>query len=90
MFNLEKDPYEQYDVAQEHPDICKEAVYILNQWHDDMMKSMPYDIDPLWTVIKEGGPFHAKGHLKRYCNYLEKTGRDYAIPELKRRHPKEF
>lgn len=90
LFNIQKDPYEQYNVASEYRDKCKEAVYYLNQWHDDMMKSMPYDVDPLWTVIKEGGPYHANGNLSRYCEYLEKTGREYAIPELKKRHPNEF
>ncbi|MTI58970.1 MAG: sulfatase [Firmicutes bacterium] len=92
LFNIEEDPYEQNNLANERTDVCKEAVYLLNQWHDDMMKTMgkPYDADPLWTVIKEGGPFHAKGHLKEYCEWLEKTDRGDKIPELKRRHPDEF
>ncbi len=90
LFNVEEDPHEQINLAAEHPDICREAVYRLNQWHDDMMKTMDYDVDPLWTVIKEGGPHHARGHLAAYCEYLEETGRGYAIPELKRRHPREF
>jgi choline-sulfatase len=90
LFNLAKDPYEQFNIAHENPSVCWEAVYYLNQWHDDMMKSMDYATDPLRTVIMEGGPFHAKGHLKRYCAWLEKTGRGDAVPELKRRHPREF
>jgi hypothetical protein len=55
-----------------------------------MMMTMPYDTDPLWTVMREGGPYHARGHLKKYCEYLEKTGRSWAIPELRKRHPQEF
>lgn len=90
LFNIEEDPHEQFDVAQQNRSVCWQAVYYLNEWHDSMMKTMPYAVDPLWTVINEGGPFHAKGHLKRYCEWLEKTGRGYAIPELKRRHPCEF
>ena len=90
LFNLKEDPFEQDNVSEKNPTVCKEAVYRLNQWHDDMMKSMPGDIDPMWTVIKEGGPYHAKGHLKAYCGFLEKTGRNYAIPELMKRHPREF
>jgi len=90
LFNVEEDPHEQYNVADKHPDVCREAVYALNQWHDDMMKSMPYAVDPLWTVIREGGPFHARGFLKRYCQRLEATGRGHAVEELKRRHPQEF
>lgn len=90
LFNIVDDPYEQHDLALENPDICKEAVYRLNQWHDEMMKTMDYDVDPLWTVIKEGGPLHAKGHLKNYCERLEKTNRGWAVGELRKRHPKEF
>ena len=90
LFDLSKDKYEQNNITDENTQICKEAVYRLNQWHDDMMKSMDYDVDPLWTVIKEGGPFHAKGTLARYCKRLIDTGRGYAVPELKKRHPKEF
>lgn len=90
LFNIEEDPHEQFDVAQQNRSVCWQAVYYLNEWHDSMMKTMPYAVDPLWTVINEGGPFHAKGHLKRYCEWLEKTGRGHAIPELKRRHPREF
>jgi hypothetical protein len=43
--------------------------------------------DPLWTVMQEGGPLHARGHLKSYCDRLKATKRAWAIPELLRRHP---
>jgi choline-sulfatase len=65
-------------------------VYYLNQWHDDRMKSMPFDTDPLWAVMKEGGPFHAKGYLKDYSVRLEQSERGHAIEELRQRHPSEF
>jgi choline-sulfatase len=72
--------------------VCREAVYRLNDWHDRMMLTMldGCDVDPLWTVMQEGGPLHARGHLRQYCDYLEKTGRGWAVPELRRRHPREF
>ncbi|MFD1900486.1 sulfatase [Enterococcus termitis] len=91
LFDLENDPHECNNLAQEHPEIVREAVYRLNNWHDDMMKSMDYDVDPLWTVMLEGGPHHAKGHLPKYIQRLEETGRGgAAVEELKRRHPREF
>jgi arylsulfatase A-like enzyme len=90
LYNLKEDPFEQHDVAEENLQIRKDAVYYLNEWHDQMMKTMPYDVDPLWTVMKEGGPFHAKGNLPRYVKHLESTGRSHAVPELRRRHPQEF
>jgi len=91
LYDLENDPYEQHNLAKVHPDVCKEAVYRLNQWHDDMMKTMEFDVDPLWTVIKEGGPFHAQAKdLRKYVKRLEETGRGWAVPELQRRHPRAF
>ncbi|MCH6265023.1 sulfatase [Neobacillus citreus] len=60
LFNLKDDPYEQHNLAEERRDICKTAVYFLNEWHDEMMSTMDFDVDPLWTVMKEGGPLHAK------------------------------
>jgi len=60
------------------------------KWHDEMMKTMDSATDPLWTVIREGGPFHARGQLPRYGEFLKDTDRAYAIEELGRRHPGEF
>ena len=92
LFDVEADPHEQRDLAPARPDLCREAAWRLLAWHDAMMRTMPegYDTDPLWTVLKEGGPEHARGHLAAYCARLEATGRAWAIPELKRRHPREF
>jgi hypothetical protein len=89
LFDVATDPHEERDLAPERRDILLEAVYRLNAWHDRMMMTMPGALDPLWTVMKEGGPYHARGRLSEYCGFLEKTGRGKAIPELKRRHPEE-
>ena len=53
------------------------------------MSSEAYD-DPMWREIHEGGPFHCKGYLNEYCKRLEETGRGWAVPELKKRHPHEI
>jgi choline-sulfatase len=90
LFNLAEDPYEQNNVAADNKEICMEAVYYLNEWHDEMMHRSADDRDPLWTVMKEGGPFHVKGYLKEYLERLEETGRGHYAEELKRRHPREF
>ena len=67
-----------------------EAVYYLNEWHDEMMSRSADDRDPLWTVMKEGGPFHAKGYLKNYVARLEATGRSKQAEALRVKHPQEF
>ncbi|MBS3734983.1 MAG: sulfatase [Phycisphaerae bacterium] len=92
LFDVENDPHEQTDLAGERPDVCRAAACKLAGWHDAMMATQPdgYQTDPLRTVIAEGGPQHARGHLATYCERLKQTGRDRAIAELKRRHPREF
>lgn len=90
LFDLKDDPHEQFNLAKAHPEICRQAVAYLNEWHDEMMRTMDSPIDPLWTVMREGGPFHARGQLKKYCELLEGTPREWAIAELKKRHPREF
>ncbi|MBN2640176.1 MAG: sulfatase [Victivallales bacterium] len=92
LFNLKDDPYEQHNLAEERPDICREAAAKYLNWHDEMMITQPQGFfhDPMWEVIHEGGPFHARGKLSQYCERLEQTDRSWAIEELKKRHPKEF
>ncbi|NWQ40795.1 sulfatase-like hydrolase/transferase [Bacillus sp. EB106-08-02-XG196] len=66
LFNIKEDPHELHDLSSERPDLLREAVYLLNNWHDDMMLTSKSDVDPMRTVLKEGGPTHAKGQLKEY------------------------
>ncbi|MCK5805891.1 MAG: sulfatase, partial [Lentisphaeria bacterium] len=63
LFNVELDPHETSNLAAEHPEICAEACRMMMMWWEDNMMDMPDDRDPLWTVMREGGPFHSKGHL---------------------------
>jgi hypothetical protein len=95
LFDLLSDPHQQHDLATKRPDLCAQAAHIYLQWHESMMASMPdgATLDPMMTVLAEGGPFHAhKGMLtsSKYLEHLEKTDRAWAIPELKKRHPAEF
>lgn len=90
LFNISQDPHEQKNLAFDMPGLCREAAHLYLKWYDNMMMSSLYFVDPLWMVIKEGGPFHSRGRLKDYCKRLEKTQRAWAIPELKKRHTQEF
>lgn len=90
LFDLAKDPHEQANLAETEPEICNRALRLLSEWHDEQMITSAFDTDPLWTVMREGGPFHARGELKAYAQRLEETGRGHFVAELKRRHPGEF
>lgn len=39
-----------------------------------MLKS-PYAVDPMWTVMRENGPYHTWNELPGYIERLKKTGR---------------
>ena len=53
-------------------------------------------VDPLWTVIREGGPFHARlsspgqpgsvENLEAYLARLEETGRGEGAKGLREKH----
>lgn len=86
LFNLKEDPFEQNNIADEHQLICNKASRILLNWQDEMMLSSDSMIDPLWTVIREGGPFHTRGFLDRYLARLRETGRNAGADELEKRH----
>ncbi|MFL2109949.1 sulfatase family protein [Marinilactibacillus psychrotolerans] len=91
LFDLEEDPYEQHNLAETREDIVREAIGLLNEWHDEMMAKMTEPVDPLWTVMNEGGPYHAKGNLEMYINQrLLPTGRTEAVEKLKQAYPNEF
>ncbi len=90
LFDLHDDPHEQRNLADERRDLCDRALRILTDWHDDMMHSSTSDTDPLWTVMREHSLVYNRHQLPGYCDRLEATGRGWAIPELRRRHPHEW
>lgn len=90
LFDLENDYHEQHNLAKEHPELCDKACRYLVDWLHDMMMTSRTDSDPMWTVIREGGPYHAKGNLPQYCERLEKTGRAEGAQKLREIHPEEF
>ena len=90
LFDVKNDFHEQRNLAAERPDLCGQACRYLTEWHEKMALTGDSDIDPLWTVLREGGPYHAKGHLPEYCKRLEATGRAEGAARLRARHPEEF
>lgn len=90
LFNLEEDPHETRNLADERPDAVGYCVRLLDEWHAEMMASSPEDRDPMWTVIREGGPFHTRGHLAEYCRWLRESGRAHHAEALAARHKGEL
>ena len=100
LFDLAEDPHEQHNIAASHPDLCREGQWRLSRWHDAQMQKMALTasdvVDPLWTVIREGGPFHARlsspgqpgsvENLEAYLARLEETGRGEGAKGLREKH----
>lgn len=76
LFDLAADPHEQQDLAMSEPGLVGEALAKLEGWHAEMMRTARHAVDPLWSVLREGGPFHARGQLADYLVRLRATGRD--------------
>jgi arylsulfatase A-like enzyme len=95
LYDIVGDPHEQHDLAPLRADLCREGAWRLARWHDDQMLKMAVSgndvVDPLWTVIRERGPLHARhagpsSPLPAYIKRLEETGRRDGAEELRRRY----
>ena len=92
MFDLEDDPHETANLAAERPEILNEGAAKLADWHEKMMKSLPfgYKSDPMETVLREGGPLHANSKwtpIDAYKKRLRETGRGHLIAKIAEKHP---
>ena len=86
LFNVKDDPHEQYDVKAEHPELCAKGAKIILDWQEEQMKKSSSAIDPMWTVMREGGPYHTWGHLEEYVQRLRETGREAGAEEVLKRY----
>lgn len=55
-----------------------------------MMLTHQTDVDPMMTVLREGGAFHTRGYLPGYLNRLRATGRAQHAEHLAKLHPNEL
>lgn len=84
LFDVENDPHETQNLANQCPEVVSEGLRMLDEWHTEMMASADHAVDPLWTVMKEGGPYHTRGELKTYCRRLRQTGRSHHADKLEK------
>ena len=89
LFDLAKDPHEVTNLAEQKPETVNEGLALLERWTTDMMKSSDCAEDPLWRVMREGGPLHTRGQKAEYCAYLREQGRGHHAEDIERRHPDE-
>ena len=90
LFDIKSDPHERRNLAADRPDICAEGARRIIAWEEEMMTKSRYDRDPMWTVMREGGPEHCRGELKGYIKRLKDTPRAKHIPELEKRYSRDL
>jgi arylsulfatase A-like enzyme len=86
LFDVEDDPHEQSDLSAQRPDVVGRAAGLLGAWRDDALSRSDSAADPLWTVIREGGPWHTLGRLDDYLGVLRSTGRAAWADRVAARH----
>lgn len=89
LFDLGNDPHEQHDLARQRPDLVARAMSTLEDWTAQMMRTATHGQDPMWTVLREGGPLHTRGQLPRYLARLRATGRGGLADQLAAAYPQE-
>ena len=87
LFNLHEDPHEQHDLAEAKPDLVNQAMHYLTNWQEQVQVKGQREVDPLVTVLLEGGPYHSKGKLPAYLQRLRETNRGHLAEHLIARHP---
>jgi choline-sulfatase len=90
LFDLERDPHEQDNLAEAEPDLVRTAQGTLERWLSNALARNPQGRDPLQTVLSEGGPSHTRGRLAAYLERLRATGRGELAERLALAHPGEL
>lgn len=90
LFNLTSDPHEEHTLANSQPELVQKALAMLEDWYQHMLITSRHNVDPLMTVMREGGPFHTRGELPAYLERLRSTGRAHHAERLAARHPDEL
>lgn len=90
LFDLEADPHETNNIAEENPVLCAIGAKKIQDFEYEMMSNSESATDPMWVVMREGGPFHSRGFLKDYLVRLRETGRAEGADWLEKRYPHEI
>ncbi|QDU35348.1 Choline-sulfatase [Poriferisphaera corsica] len=86
LFNLTDDPHEQHNIAESKENIVNMGMRHLTDWESGMMRLSKSGVDPMWTVVQEGGPFHTRGELGGYIVRLRETERSGCAERLRLKH----
>ncbi len=86
LFDLLADPNEQNNLAGRRPDVVRQGLAYLENWYTEMMLSSKTDVDPMMSVLRQGGALHTRGELPAYLERLRRTGRGHHAAYLAQKH----
>jgi choline-sulfatase len=75
LFDLDSDVAERHDQASQHPEVVGEGLALLDRWVEERLESTPDGVDPMATVLDEGGGYYVRRRLGPYLERLRGTGR---------------
>lgn len=90
LFDLTSDPHEQNNIRDLRFDLVSRARKLLAEWQKGIADGRETNLDPLTTVMVEGGPFHCRGELADYLARLRQTERQTHADSLESRHLKKI
>jgi hypothetical protein len=88
LYDVTEDRHELEDLAATEPALVNEGLALLEGWTADEMRRSQRTVDPMWIVMREGGPFHARFTSPRFEAYkqrLRETGRAHHADALDQR-----
>jgi arylsulfatase A-like enzyme len=86
LFDIVRDPHEETDLASSELSTVEQARRLLSDWTSHQLGRALAPEDPLDTIVREGGPYHVRGHLGSYVQRLRATGRSPWADVLLARH----
>lgn len=86
LYDLKADPHQQVNLADRDGATMTRALALLESWHAEQMARSTSGVDPLTTVMAEGGPFHVRDQLPNYLKRLRATGRENWADRLEKRY----
>lgn len=75
LFDLTQDPHETNNLAAGRPDLVGHGLRLMDGWVGEHLAAIGHP-DPLFDVIAEGGPLHARDEdVEKLARVLDATGR---------------
>ena len=86
LFNIAEDPHELNNLIEQEPERAERMKMELEEWIREQLDDAGMDFDPMEEVVKEGGPYHTRGWLRKYIDAYTDMGE----PEIARRMKEKY